>query len=194
MNLSNLIKGFLSTCSLFYLRPSMAECRSGVASRVYYWRVRPHDKNTLIVGNESFIQTKIVYERPMASIYIGNRTFIGQGLFSIAERVDVGDNVLISWGVTILDHHAHSIKFSERSNDVTDWLADRKNWSCVPISPVRIENKVWIGANSIVLKGVTINEGAIIGAGSVVTRDVPPWTIVAGNPARIIREIPITER
>ena len=55
-------------------------------------------------------------------------------------------------------------------------------------------DKSWIGFNSILLKGITIGEGAIIGAGSVVTKDVPPWTIVAGNPAQIIREISLNER
>jgi galactoside O-acetyltransferase len=60
--------------------------------------------------------------------------------------------------------------------------------------PVKIEDKVWIGFNSIILKGVTVGEGAIVGAGSVVTKDVPPYTIVAGNPARIIRELTPEER
>jgi acetyltransferase-like isoleucine patch superfamily enzyme len=59
---------------------------------------------------------------------------------------------------------------------------------------VYIDDDVWIGAMSIILKGVTIGEGAIVGAGSVVTKDVPPWAIVAGNPAKIIREIGINER
>ena len=64
----------------------------------------------------------------------------------------------------------------------------------VKISPVRINDRAWLGFNSIILKGVTIGEGAIIGAGSVVTKDVPAYTIVAGNPARIIQEIPLNER
>jgi acetyltransferase-like isoleucine patch superfamily enzyme len=61
-------------------------------------------------------------------------------------------------------------------------------------APVFIHDDVWVGAMSIVLKGITIGEGSIVGAGSVVTKDVPPWTIVAGNPAKIIREIGIDER
>jgi acetyltransferase-like isoleucine patch superfamily enzyme len=61
-------------------------------------------------------------------------------------------------------------------------------------SPIIIEDDAWIGFNSIILKGVTIGKGSIVGAGSVVTKSVPPWTIVGGNPAKIIREIPENER
>lgn len=60
--------------------------------------------------------------------------------------------------------------------------------------PVTIGNKVWVGFNSIVLCGVAIGEGAVIGAGSVVTRDIPAWTVAAGNPARVIKDIPIHDR
>lgn len=55
--------------------------------------------------------------------------------------------------------------------------------------PVTIRQDAWIGAHSLVLRGVTIGEGAIVAAGSVVTKDVPPFTIVAGNPAKIVREL-----
>ena len=86
------------------------------------------------------------------------------------------------------------MRFSDRKNDVKDWFVGKKDWSFVIKRPISIKNKAWIGFNSIILKGVTIGEGAIVGAGSVVTKDVPPYTIVAGNPARIIREIPEHER
>ena len=64
-----------------------------------------------------------------------------------------------------------------------------KDWSVVPTAAVRIEDKVWIGFNVIVLKGVTIGEGAVVGAGSVVVNDVPAWSVAVGNPARVIREL-----
>jgi acetyltransferase-like isoleucine patch superfamily enzyme len=59
---------------------------------------------------------------------------------------------------------------------------------------VTVGNDVWIGANACVLRGVALGEGAIVGTGSVVTKDVPPYTIVAGNPARVIRELTPDER
>lgn len=68
-----------------------------------------------------------------------------------------------------------------------------KDWSVVKTAPIHINEKVWIGMNAIILKGVTIGEGAIVGAGSVVTKDVPPWTVVAGNPARVVKKLKIEE-
>ena len=62
------------------------------------------------------------------------------------------------------------------------------------MKPVRIGDKAWLGLRVIILKGVEIGEGAVVAAGSVVTKDVPSWTIAAGNPAKVIREIPIEER
>ena len=57
------------------------------------------------------------------------------------------------------------------------------------MAPIRIADKAWLGMNVTVLKGVTIGEGAVVAAGSIVTKDVPPWTLVAGNPARVIKEL-----
>ena len=71
---------------------------------------------------------------------------------------------------------------------------DPDNRSATYGRPIVIEDKVWIGINSTILPGVTIGYGAIVGAGSVVTKDVPAMTIVAGNPARIIKAIETTEK
>jgi len=116
------------------------------------------------------------------------------GTLISAKQIDIGDDVLISWGVTVVDHHAHSIYFSKRSNDLVNWREGKKDWSNVLIAPVSISNRAWIGFNSIILAGVTIGEGAVIGAGSVVTKSIPSWTVAAGNPAGIIKDIPENEK
>lgn len=148
---------------------------------------------TVLIDEQSQVNGSIIFDKENASVSIGKRVFMN-GIIVAAEKVEIGDDVLISWGVTITDHNSHSISFSQRSADVVNWMNGNKDWKFVKIAPVKIGSKVWIGFNSIILKGVTISEGAVIGAGSVVTKDVSPWTIVAGNPARLIREIPEDER
>jgi acetyltransferase-like isoleucine patch superfamily enzyme len=152
------------------------------------------EKCRVELGEQTQVLGNLTFDRREASIKIGNRVFINGTIIS-ASTVSIGDDVLISWNTTIVDHDSHSISFLQRSQDAVNWLmGEEKDWEDVKISPIEIKDKVWIGFNSIILKGVTVGEGAIIGAGSVVTKDVPPWTIVAGNPARIIREIPEHER
>lgn len=149
----------------------------------------------LVIGAESNVRGRIVLEREGAAVILGARTHCGQGaVIDSACSVVIGDDVLIAGEALIMDHGSHSIRFSERRNDVRDWIAGRKDWSHVELAPVVIEDKCWIGARAIVLKGVRLGTGSVIGAGSVVTKDVAPWTIVAGNPARLIRDIPASER
>lgn len=152
------------------------------------------------IGEESQLFGSLVVQRHGAHIRIGSRTQIGASTLMAIESITVGDDVLIAWGVTILDNDSHSLTWQERRSDVAqcgrdyhatpeDW-ARGKDWSVVRAAPIAIGNKAWIGFGVSILKGVTIGEGAVVGAGSVVTRDVPPWTLVAGNPARIVRELP----
>lgn len=144
----------------------------------------------LFIGSASNIECQIVFANRGTTISLGSGTHIGGGtVLESACGIEVGDDVLIAFGVTIMDHDSHSLNFEERKKDVRDWMREEKNWAGVNMAPVKISNKAWIGARAIVLKGVQIGEGAVIGAGSVVTRDVPAWTLVAGNPARIIRSI-----
>ena len=150
---------------------------------------------SLVIGAESNIEGALVLEQQSARIVIGSRTHIGGGtVVAAAGLIEIGDDVLVAFDAVIVDHNSHALKFRERRNDVRDWIREKKDWSHVAIAPVKISNKAWIGMRAIVLKGVTIGEGAVVGAGSVVTSDVPAWTIVGGNPARVIRPLTDEER
>lgn len=152
-------------------------------------QARMHPGCTLRIGAQSIIEGSLCFERPNAHISIGERTFVGGSTLMSATRIEVGDDVLISFGVNIADHDSHALEFAKRQYDVLDWMHGKKDWTHVKSAPVVIGSKVWIGMHAIILEGVTIGEGAVVGAGSVVTKDVPPMTLVAGNPARVIRTL-----
>ena len=135
----------------------------------------------------------IHYERPDAKVLIGSNTFMGGSMIAIAEGLEIGSNVLIAWGCCIVDHNSHALDWRLRADDTKGWIQGKKDWTHVKIKSVKICDNAWIGFNSIILKGVTIGQGAVVAAGSVVTKNVPPYTVVAGNPARIIRELPQLE-
>jgi acetyltransferase-like isoleucine patch superfamily enzyme len=155
------------------------------------------EKKYLRIGLNSIIHGQYVFENENGNILIGDNTFIGGGLFVSINNIKVGNNVLISWGCTFIDNDAHALDFNLRKNDVTDWkkgidegfIGKYKNWEGIKSSPITIGDGAWIGFNCIILKGVIIGEGAIVGAGSVVTKDVAPYTMVAGNPAKLIRSL-----
>jgi len=107
-------------------------------------------------------------------------TFLGNQFCSVAEKVSIGNYCLI--GGNIYDNDLHPLDPEQRRQRFADM-------SLVKHAPVLIEDDVWVGANAIVLKGVTLHRGAIVAAGAVVTTDVPSCTIVAGNPARIVRRL-----
>lgn len=146
--------------------------------------------SSLIIKDGSIVEGNIIIDKDGASVSIGHNTFIGRSNIVCAEKVEIGDDVLISWGCYIVDHNSHPISWSNRREDVKNWFAGTKIWDKVVTKKIVIGSRSWIGFNVIILKGVVIGEGAIVGAGSVVTKDVPPNTIVAGNPARVIREMP----
>lgn len=158
-------------------------------SRVRVRGIRWQRGCTVTVGAQSMVQARVAFDRPDASLTVGERTFIGASLIVIADRVDIGSDVLIAWGCTIVDHDSHALRFDDRRTDVVDWLRGAKDWSHVEIKPVTIGDKVWIGLGALIVKGVTVGEGSVVAAGSVVTRDVPPFSLVAGNPARVVREL-----
>jgi acetyltransferase-like isoleucine patch superfamily enzyme len=146
---------------------------------------------TIAIGKACLVNGQLVAERDESCIRIADNVFIGAGTtFDCALSITVECDVLISYGCTIADSDNHSIYAELRKRDLADWMDGQKHdWSLSAMRPVRICKGAWIGAHSRVLKGVTVGEGAVIGMGSVVTKDVPPFSIVAGNPARVVRQI-----
>ena len=98
----------------------------------------------------------------------------------------IGNRVFISHGVQVFDNNSHSLSATERHERFRELmtLGAHQIRETVTCRPVVIEDDVWIGFNSAILKGVTIGRGAVIGACTVVTHDVPEYAIVVGNPAR----------
>jgi acetyltransferase-like isoleucine patch superfamily enzyme len=153
------------------------------------------EKIFLQIGKNCVINGNFIFENCNGSIVIGDNTFIGGGMFIAINSIQIGNNVLISWGCTLMDNNAHSLISQERLNDITDWkkgldnnrIGLYKDWSKVSSAEIVVKDNAWIGFNSIILKGVTIGKGAVVAAGSVVTNDVPDYAIVGGNPASVIK-------
>jgi acetyltransferase-like isoleucine patch superfamily enzyme len=172
-------------------------CSIGAGTRIgaAQLTVRNPSGCRLSIGADSNIEAVIVLEAQRAEVRIGSRCHLGGGaIVDAACGIEIGDDVLIAFEVLIMDHDSHALRFDHRRHDVQNWMNATKDWTHVTRRPVHIGDKAWLGARTIVLKGVTIGEGSVTGAGSVVTRDVPAWTMVAGNPARIIRRLTEEER
>jgi len=112
-----------------------------------------------------------------AILAIGNGTRINGASIHATNKIIIGENCLIAANVTIMDSDGHGVNLDERDKHNTKTL------------PIIIGNNVWIGINSVILKGISIGNNSVIAAGSVVTKTVPPNTLVGGNPARVIKMI-----
>ncbi|WP_051229361.1 acyltransferase [Paludibacterium yongneupense] len=143
------------------------------------------------VGADSLIRGAIHFDRSGARFSVGANTAIGVGTqVVLSQGLKVGNDVLISYNCLIMDHDGHSLDPKYRSQDLADLLNGRpKNWDCVRCRSVTIEDGAWIGAGATLLKGVTIGARAVVGACSVVTRDVPAGAVVVGNPARVVGKV-----
>ena len=158
------------------------------------------DDLALQIGDRCLLMNQFVFESASGKITVGDGVFINGGSMLVSRSsIDIGNSVTIAWGCAIYDHDSHSISYLDRIADQDQQLLDfpngnlvaNKNWSNVRTAPIKICDYVWLGFDVVVLKGVTIGEGAIIGARSVVTHDVPAWTVAAGNPARVVKNIPV---
>lgn len=128
---------------------------------------------------------------PRGRVTLGDFTLVHGARIICDEEITIGDYVLISWNVVLMDSYRVPLDPRERRKELEQIPTRAFRLACaeVPAKPIRIERNAWIGFSACVLPGVTIGEGSIVGARSVVTADVPPFTIVAGNPARVIRQL-----
>jgi acetyltransferase-like isoleucine patch superfamily enzyme len=128
------------------------------------------------IGDESKIGTFVEIQ---SGAQVGRRTKISSHTF-ICEGVKIEDEVFIGHGVMFInDKYPRSTNQDGSMQTGDDW----------EVIPTIVKRRASIGSNATILCGITVGEGAIVGAGSVVTKDVPPHSVVAGNPARILREI-----
>ena len=117
-----------------------------------------------------------------ACLSIGNHVGMSSSTIWCREKIEIGNNVKIGACCTILDTDCHSLNFDYRHNSAKDYQNTKHK-------PVRIEDDVLIGANSIILKGTHIGARSVIGAGSVVSGDIPSDCIAVGNPCTVLRYI-----
>ncbi|WP_418317890.1 acyltransferase [Piscinibacter sakaiensis] len=125
---------------------------------------------------------------PAGTVSIGNDSLLVGPVFMCAQRISIGERVVVSYHVTIADSDFHPLDPQARRLDA---LANAPGGDLslrprIETAPVVIEDDVWIGIGALILKGARIGRGARVMAGTVVTRDIPPGAIVAGNPGRLI--------
>lgn len=143
-------------------------------------------KSGLFVSNSIFTALGVKHRIILRTLAKNAKIFIGNGVrasgttICARESIYIGDRCVIGADVIIADTDFHSLNAAERSS--------AKDAECALNSPIVIGEDVFIGTNSIILKGVTIGANSIIGAGSVVTKSFPENSIIAGNPARLIKK------
>lgn len=132
--------------------------------------------NSFSVGANSIIEDFATINNGVGDISIGEHTMIGRGNVLIGP-VNIGNRVMLAPNIVIsgLNHGYEEVNVSPSNQPVTT-------------QTINIKDDVWIGANSVITAGVTIGKHAVVGAGSVVTKDVPDFSIAAGNPAKIIKK------
>lgn len=148
------------------------------------------NKKDIVIGSRCEIKGTL-YSFEGGKISIGNNVFISFSTYIGAmDSINIGDDVIIASNVRIFDNNNHPTDPDmRRKMSHNDFYGDLWTWKYAAHKPVIIEDNVWIGEYSAILKGVTIGEGSIVGCHSVVTKDVPPYSIVAGNPARVVKKI-----
>jgi acetyltransferase-like isoleucine patch superfamily enzyme len=144
------------------------------------------------IGRGSSIYLGVMFDvGTQGRVSIGEFTLINGARIICDAEVSIGDYCLISWNTVFMDTARLPTAASARRTELVAAAARylRRIESVTPARPIRIDRNVWVGFDACVLPGVTIGEGSVIGARSVVVEDVPPFSVAVGNPARVIRKL-----
>ena len=141
----------------------------------------------LKLGSHITLQSPALATEENGYIEIGDYSFISGAAIIACDRIVIGRYVFITGGVTIVDSDFHPQDAAARLRDTIaiSTVGKKLQRPFFETAPVTIEDDVWIGYNATILKGVTIGRGSIIQPGAVVLRNVPPGSVVSGNPAQI---------
>jgi acetyltransferase-like isoleucine patch superfamily enzyme len=123
---------------------------------------------------------------------IGDFTLLNGALIMAEDKIEIGSHCLISWNIGIADSDFHPLEPAQRLIDaqaLAPFFKGRPARPKLKTAPVIIADNVWIGMNAVILKGVTIGENSVVAAGSVVSKSVPSNSVVAGNPARVVKKL-----
>ena len=134
-----------------------------------------------------YSRTIIVTRRPGAYIRIGNNVGISGATIYARKGIEIGDNTAIGGNVKILDNDFHPLDWETRNR----YLLDPKGGDAdvVPAKPIKIGRNCFIGCNAIILKGCELGDGCVVGAGAVVSGKFEPNSVIAGNPAKVVRRL-----
>lgn len=143
----------------------------------------------LRIGRGASLDKTVLDVGPNGRVSLGECAFVSSARIICDSEVEIGDHALIGWSVVIMDTYRVPMNVVMRRHALERILLqpERRLENAAEARPVRIGPNVWIGFEATILPGVIIGEGAVIGARSVVTENVPPFTVVAGNPSRIVR-------
>lgn len=146
----------------------------------------------IVIGKNTHIRGELLTMNYGGSIEMGDNCFLGEySRIWSGDRIKIGSNVLISHQVNISDTDTHELDANERREGFVNIIrkGQPKQKGSIKTKPIVIEDNVWISFNAVILKGVSIGTGAIVAAGAVVTKDVPAYCMVAGNPAVVVKKL-----
>ena len=148
------------------------------------------NRNNIKIGKRCEIKGTLVSSES-GKISIGDNLYMGYNTFiGAVDSITIADNVIIASNVRIFDNNNHPVEPEKRLEmSKNDFYGDLWQWKKASHKPVIINDNVWIGEYSTILKGVTIGRGSIVASHAVVTKDVPEYVIVAGNPARVVKKL-----